>query len=102
MYHVQVNRDENQGTMQYSLKSWTPESLNIQEIIESIRDRFKADSHNCPWEDNITQGQKLLQVVIGWVGWNDGWGFSVVICYQLAVWEYSLVVMDMDKTSCWI
>ncbi|KAK7092325.1 uncharacterized protein [Littorina saxatilis] len=52
---------ENDGEVQYNLKTWAPRDMQLQRILERIEDTRQANPDYAPWERYLTEGQELLQ-----------------------------------------
>ena len=55
-----IVHDIDRGELHYALKSWSPQSLDIQETSAKIQERNRNDPSYAPWETYIREGQEHL------------------------------------------
>lgn len=61
IYCDKIVQDKDKGQLQYMLKSWAPQDNYLRSLAEQLYDKSQQDESFHPWENYISDGQKLLQ-----------------------------------------
>ncbi|KAI8767446.1 hypothetical protein BgiBS90_029594, partial [Biomphalaria glabrata] len=59
-YYCDKITQDKQGETQYQLKTWAPRDLELQKLVEKVKEKLQVDPSFSPWEQYIAEGQDLL------------------------------------------
>ncbi|XP_076437063.1 uncharacterized protein LOC143276450 isoform X2 [Babylonia areolata] len=60
-YHCDKILQDKDGSVNYQLKTWAPRDLELQRLVERIKDTRDANPDYAPWEQYLQEGQELLK-----------------------------------------
>jgi len=60
-YFCDKIQQDKEGEIQYSIRNFAPQDMELQRLLEQVRNSVKVDKTYSPWEQYIAEGQELLQ-----------------------------------------
>ncbi|RUS74421.1 hypothetical protein EGW08_017815 [Elysia chlorotica] len=60
-YYCDKITQDKTGEIHYQLKTWAPRDLELQHVVNKLRDTLQVEPSYAPWEQYIREGQELLQ-----------------------------------------
>ncbi|KAL8608000.1 hypothetical protein ACOMHN_023816 [Nucella lapillus] len=60
-YHCDKILQDKDGSINYQLKTWAPRDLELQRLVERVKDMREANPEYAPWEQYMQEGQELLK-----------------------------------------